>query len=111
MDNLAAVVNERDDAYELLETGKCTRRKMVWKKNVLDLWRVGVETEHYEPKYENASYLKQLRYTTKWMPKFKRLLREKGLKKNYKESKQRNREEREIGEVFGEDKVPQKSRG
>ena len=100
MENLSAVVNERNRAYELLETGKTSEPKPVWRKTVLNTWRLTYETEHYEPKHKNKEYMQSIRQDPQWMVKYKKLLREKQMRKERFREKAHKKELREMQEAF-----------
>lgn len=64
MENLEAVVRERNEAYYLLETGKTGERPHDWKEDEFGRYNVVPLEEHLIPMKENEKYLEETLFPT-----------------------------------------------
>ena len=109
MENLLAVVKERNVAYSLLENGKVDEPKTYVTRNAIGVPYERTETEHYIPKHLNKRF--QLMHLEKqtWMRKYLALYEEKvRQQRNYK-NRMHKKKRKELIEEFelNEDEVPE----
>ena len=92
MENIMTVVNERDEAFNLLETGKTGDPGGCYVMNFLGLTHWKKYSEHLVPHYMNKFYTLQYpRWVTRRTEKYIALYHE---QQRNERKKERNREER-----------------
>ena len=101
MENILFVIKERDRAYNLLETGETNEPQPVWRKNILGLWQLNAQKEHYHPKHKDSGYMKALRWEFQWPIKYKKLYRERQIRKFRRARRIAQRKQRDAEEAYG----------
>ena len=91
MENIMDVVDERNRAYHLLETGQTGEPEVYKSINVLGLpyWKRPIE--HYIPAPMNSHLRRKMRLLGPWVNHYLRLHREKEAKKEWRNNKRRQR--------------------
>lgn len=101
MENIQMVVKERDEAYNLLETGKTGEPGRRRYRNFLGLWQWKNVTEHMVPPHLNKfHYLQFPRYMSPRTVKFLKLYREKRIMEKGKERLRERRRVRTLVKEF-----------
>ncbi len=105
MENIMEVVQERDRAVNLLETGETGDPGRRWAINPLGVgyWRRC--TEHYVPLYRNATLRKRAALHGSWQDEYLRLYREKYLKRVRHQQYKHYRYLKKLKEAFPEAEV------
>ena len=100
MENLVEVVNERDRAVNLLETGENGEPGQRWAYNQLGVGYWHRCREHYVPQHLNKVLKDRVALSGKWQYRYKRLYREKLMNKAHGVLKRRQAYQRRLREAF-----------